>query len=104
MVTIQVTFMQKVIASVPLLKGEKQVMVHCERASMDTSSDYCSRTMVMQTKCPSDCKMMNVVSVTHFIEDEQPLFFTHTALRYPNFITATAHFQPQGLYRPPLFS
>lgn len=103
MVTIQVTFIQKVVASMPFSEIEAVSMNHCDMDMMQMNSLPCSSTTEMKN-CQTDCDMMSVVAVTHFIEDENTLSFAYTQLNYPALITANTRFQPTSLYRPPLFS
>ena len=104
MVTIQLTFMQKVIASVPVLKSESQSVVHCDMADMNMSALDCATQMNTMENCDSNCEMMSVVSVIHFIENEKTLTLSYTALSYPTLTTNTANAHPTSLYRPPLLS
>ena len=71
MVTTLLTFTQKVMAVAPLLESEKQVMNHCEMENMSMDSVSCVTDMGMMENCQNNCEMMTVVSVLHFIEDEQ---------------------------------
>ncbi|MEH6452436.1 MAG: hypothetical protein V7782_05265 [Psychromonas sp.] len=71
---------------------------------MKTNSEVCATKMAAMENCQVDCEMMTVVSVIHFIENEQVLSFTSTHLNYPIFIASTANSHPKSLYRPPLFS
>jgi len=109
MVTIQLTFMQKVIASVPVLKSESQSqqVVHCDMGNMNMSAFDCStqmKAMHHMENCESSCEMMTVSSVTHFIENGKILTLSYTQLTYPTLTTNTANAHPTSLYRPPLFS
>ncbi|MEI6896729.1 MAG: hypothetical protein V5786_04450 [Psychromonas sp.] len=109
MATIQITFMQKVIASVPLLEsnkqsmlqGNKQLISHCDMIASDMNLITC---VEKAQNCQSDCDMMSVVSVIHFIENEQTLAVLYTLFNYPDFIASPRYFQPTSLYRPPLLS
>ena len=103
-IAIQITFTQKVIASVMSLEGDMQSMIHCEMDDMNMDTDSCGTKMDAMKNCQIDCEMMSVVSVIHFIENEQVLSLAYTQLSYPIFITTTANSQPKSLYRPPLFS
>lgn len=101
MATIQITFMQKVIASVPLLESNKQLISHCDMITSDMNLITC---VEKAQNCQSDCDMMSVVSVIHFIENEQTLAVLYTLFNYPDFIASPRYFQPTSLYRPPLLS
>lgn len=105
MVTIQATFIQKVVVSMPLSEVEAISMDHCDMDMMQMNSLSCSATTETEMKnCQTDCDMMTVVAVTHFIEDEKTPSFAYTQLNYPTLITENTRFQPTSLYRPPLFS
>jgi len=109
MVTIQLTFMQKVIASVPVLKSDSQSqqVVHCDMGNMKMSALDCAMQMKAMNgmeHCDSSCEMMTVVSVLHFIENVEALTLSYTQLSYPTLTTNTANAHPTSLYRPPLFS
>lgn len=102
MVTIQITFMQKVMAFAPL--------VDCQMMSMSDSGDItddvngCNQSMHDMSSCSSDCDMMNVVSTTHFVESKNTLHFLSYSFNYPDFVSTIPLFFPSSLYRPPLFS
>jgi hypothetical protein len=102
---IQITFMQKVIASVQLLNSDQQsMMVHCDMKTMHSNSVSCMEQDMSMDSCQSDCEMMSVVSVIHFIENNSTLYFDCTQLRYPFYNVTTVNALPTSLYRPPLFS
>ncbi len=106
MITIQVTFLQKVMASAPLLEGEIQTTKHCKMVTisyLDCSNMNMTTNMSMQD-CNDNCEMMNVVSVTHFIENTTILSFTYNRINYPVLNLSPLHAHPKSLYRPPLFS
>ena len=106
-VTIQMTFVQKAIASVPLLKSDGQsMMVHCE-LEMPSDSTDCMTSMtkaMSMDNCQNDCDMMTVVSILHFIENDNQLSFNCTQLSYPIYNKTAAIFFLKSIYRPPLFS
>lgn len=102
MVTIQITFMQKVIASVALLESDPQSMAHCVGITSN-AMEMDSVSYPKMKHCPNDCEMMSVISVMHFIDDDLLISLTYSAFSYPDFITHSTYFQPQDLYRPPLF-
>ena len=107
MVTIQVTFIQKVIASVSFSEVDVVSVHHCDmdmNCNIDMSSVSCPTEMVDMKNCQTDCDMMTVVSVIHFSEDELTVSFAHSQLIYPSFATSNTYFQPSSLYRPPLLS
>jgi hypothetical protein len=104
MVTIQVTFIQKVIASVSFSEVDVVSVNHCNMDMMDMSSVSCPTEMVDMKNCQTDCDMMTVVSVAHFSEDELAVLFAYSQLIYPSLTTSNTYFQPASLYRPPLFS
>ncbi len=99
--TIQITFMQKVMASVALSKGETQSASYCK---MMMDSGHCNTEMMSMNDCQNDCDMMNVVSVTHFIENKQLLSLVYSQFNYPSLNISPLIPQPTSLYRPPLFS
>jgi len=106
MVTIQVTFMQKVIASVPVLK-QSQLVAHCDMGNMSMSAIDCStqmKAMHDMENCESSCEMMTVSSVIHFIENGKALTLSYTQITYPTLTINKPNAQPTSLYRPPLFS
>lgn len=100
--TIQITFMQKVMASVPLLKSDFQTMNHCKMDMANKSA--CHDQSINMENCQSDCEMMNVVSITHFINHDKTLSFDSKPFNYPDFLTTIPNPQSMSLYRPPLFS
>lgn len=107
MVTIQMTFMQKVIASVQSLDKESVTIEHCAMSMMQMSEYHCSEmltTMNSLQDCQSDCEMMNVVSVTHFIENTFQFSSPYTQLSYSALIVPLTNAQSKSLYRPPLLS
>ena len=99
--TIQVTFIQKVMASVALSKGENQSVSYCK---MMMDSGHCNTKMMSMNDCQNDCDLMSVVSVTHFIENNQLLSLAYSQYNYPSFTISPLHSQPTSLFRPPLFS
>lgn len=107
MITIQITFMQKVIASVSLLESGSTSISHCEMLMAEMSEADCLMTMSQintMENCKADCKMMNVLSVTHFIEYSLQFSFPYTQFNYPTLKLSTTDAQPASLYRPPLLS
>ena len=104
MVTIQVTFIQKVIASVSFSKVDVVSVNHCDMDMMDMSSVSCPAEMADMKNCQPDCDMMTVVSVVHFSDDELVISFAYSQLSYPLLTTPNTYFPPSSLYRPPLFS
>lgn len=104
MVSIQITFMQKVMASVSLAKSDGQTMViNCE-TMVNCEMDKMINVASSMENCQNDCEMMSVVSAAHFIEYEHTLSFISTELSYPTLIIHPANSQPKSIYRPPLFS
>lgn len=106
MITIQVTFMQKVMASVSLVEDEIQTTMHCKvmmMSHLDCSNMNMATNMSMQD-CNDNCEMMNVVSITHFIENTPLLSFTYNRLNYLALKLSILSSLPKSLYRPPLFS
>lgn len=107
MITIQLTFMQKVIASVPLLDKESVTIDHCAMSMMQMRKHHCSEMLKTKNSlqdCQSDCEMMNVVSVTHFIENTFQFSLSYTQLSYSALIVPLTNTQSKSLYRPPLLS
>lgn len=104
MVTIQITFMQKVIASVSPLENDSVSTQHCGMDMHDMDLAHCVTESMDMKNCESDCDMMTVVSVVHFIEDERLVSLVHSQLRYPSVIIPHTDYSPSSLYRPPLFS
>lgn len=102
MITIQVTFMQKVMASVPIFESDIQPMKHCNMLMMKTVD--CSKMLMNMQDCNDNCELMSVVSVTHFIENVVMLSFAHSSFNYPVLNLSPLHSDPKSLYRPPLFS
>ena len=101
MMTIQITFMDKVIASVTFVETQTSSSMHYEGMRMMKG---CANTMKAMENCSLDCDMMTVISVVHFIEDEQEIHFHTYQLNYPIFMTSPPQFLPTSLYRPPLYS
>ncbi len=104
MVCTLLTFTQKVMASAPLLSSENKSMMHCDMENMTMNSVNCTTEMVNMENCQSDCEMMTVVSVIHFIEDEQIIYFSSTKLHYSPLITPQPYSFSETLYRPPFLS
>lgn len=104
MVCTLLTFTQKVMASAPLLVSEEKSMLHCDRENMSMSAVACATEMLNMENCQNDCEMMTVVSVLHFIEDEQQLYFVSTQLNYPPLIITPPYSFSETLYRPPFLS
>ncbi|MBB1274637.1 hypothetical protein [Psychromonas sp. SR45-3] len=102
MITIQVTFMQKVMASVPVFESDTQAVKHCNMLMMNTVD--CSNMLINMQDCNDNCDLMNVVSVTHFIESTVILSFAHSPFNYPVLNLSPLHAHPKSLYRPPLLS
>jgi len=75
MVTILLTFTQKVTAYAPVLENETATMVNCpmmlmghHETQMDGHSSDCDHSnMSHKTGCQNDCEFMTVVSVLYFI-------------------------------------
>lgn len=101
-VTIQITFMQKVMASVPLLKSNTSLMNYCKMEVIDLS--HCTGKVIDMQDCQNVCDIMSVVSVTHFIDHQSILFFNFKSLNYLSLITPLPISQPTDLYRPPMFN
>ena len=104
MVTTLLTFTQKVMAVAPLLESEKQSMIHCDMENMLMDSVSCVTDMTVMDNCQSNCKMMTVVSVLHFIEDEQLISFQVSQLHYLPLTTSPTYHYSETLYRPPFVS
>lgn len=106
MVTIQVTFMQKVIASVPLFDTTSS-SAHCDTDRMNMDPTCCAdliAEMAVMKNCQSECQMMSVVLVTHFIEHQSISLFSYTQVHYPTFVVLPVTPRSTSLYRPPLFT
>lgn len=107
MLTVIVTFTQKV-TSLSLFERDTQVMAqvveHCDMENMSMVSIACPDQMLGMENCPSDCEMMNIVSVIHFIEYQQVLSFEVSQLNYPNFTNSPPYHFSETLYRPPFLS
>ena len=109
MVTILLTFTQKVTAYAPLLENEAASMVNCSMMSMghhksmmgEHSSDCDHSKMSHKKDCQSDCELMTVVSVLHFIEHEYTIFQPSLLLAYQTGSSDTPYYFPESLYRPP---
>tara|TARA_R110001583_G_scaffold11285_2_gene51348 strand:- start:25092 stop:25436 length:345 start_codon:yes stop_codon:yes gene_type:complete len=104
-ITIQITFIQKVIASVALVESDVQsMMVHCEMNDMVMNSDSCLSEMGTMNNCQVGCGMMSVVSVAHFIDINYSFFFVSTDIGYTPFNPAIINSLPKNHFRPPLYS
>ena len=108
MLTILLTFTQKVTAFAPVLESEMTSMVNCSmsmsvnEAQMDMDKTECaSDEMPQSMDCQSDCDVMTVVSVLHFIEHEHSVTQPFLLLTYQTGSSAAPHYFPESLYRPP---
>jgi len=113
MLTILLTFTQKVTAYAPLLENETATMVNCPMMSMghhetqmEGHENNCAHhsDMSHKTGCQSDCKFMTVVSVLHFIEHEYSVSQSYLLMTYQKSHVDTPYYFPESLYRPPLVS
>ncbi len=108
MLTILLTFTQKVTAFAPLLENETTSMVNCpmsmglHESQMDMSKTDCGGDEMPHTMdCQSDCDFMTVVSVLYFIEHEHTVNQPQLQLTYQTGISAAPYYFPESLYRPP---
>lgn len=104
MVTTMITFTQKVMAVAPLLETEIQSMQHCDMQDMNMASMVCATEAMNMENCQNNCEMMTVVSVLHFIEDQQTISFQVSQLRYDSPVTPATYHYSETLYRPPFIS
>ena len=111
MLTILLTFTQKVTAFVPLLESEMTSMVNCpmsihsnetqmEMDKLDCGSDEMPHT----TDCQSNCDLMTVVSVLYFTDHDHSVNQPELQLTYQTGSTAAPYYLPESLYRPPFLS
>ncbi|MCP5076687.1 MAG: hypothetical protein GY951_01315 [Psychromonas sp.] len=103
MVTTLLTFTQKVMAFAPLMESETS-MSHCEMENMQMDSVNCETEMGSMENCQSNCEMMTVVSVLHFVESEPLLSFNISQMRYTPLVSPASYYYPETLYRPPFIS
>ena len=108
MLTILLTFTQKVTASASVLENTRVSMVNCSMpmafndAHMEMDKTDCgSDEMPHAMDCQSDCAAMSLVSVLYFIEYEQSLVQPSSFLSYQPGSAAAPHYFPESLYRPP---
>ena len=108
MLTILLTFTQKVTAFAPVLESEMTSMVNCsmsmsaDESQMDMDKTECaSDEMPQSMDCQSDCDVMTVVSVLYFVEHNQLLIQPSSLLPYQASSSAAPHYFPESLYRPP---
>jgi hypothetical protein len=111
MLTILLTFTQKVTAFAPVLNAETVSMVNCpmpmgangsqmEMSTTDCAGDEMSPTM----DCQSDCDLMTVVSVLYFIDHAHAVIQPQLQLAYQAGTSATPYYFPESLYRPPFLN
>ena len=111
MLTILLTFTQKVTAFAPLLENEASSMVNCSmsmglnESHMDMSKTNCAGNETTHSMdCQSDCDFMTVVSVIYFIEHEHSVNQTQLQLTYQTSVTSFPYYFPESLYRPPFLN
>ncbi|MEJ6080635.1 hypothetical protein MT391_19205 [Vibrio sp. 1-Bac 57] len=111
MLTILLTFTQKVTAFAPLLENETSSMVNCSMSMssnelhMDMSKIDCGGDEMAHTiECQSDCHFMTMVSVLYFIEHNHTSSQLQSLLTYQTNINASPYYFPESLYRPPFLS
>jgi len=98
------TFTQKVMAVAPLMDSEIEMMSHCAMENMNLDELSCETDMSMMENCQSNCEMMTVVSVLHFIESEQLLSLNVSQVIYTSLIAPATYHYSETLYRPPFIS
>lgn len=110
MLTILLTFTQKVTAFAPVSESENAAMIHCDmsatagNAHMVMEKADCSGEMSQSMDCQSDCEMMTVVSVLYFVDHEHKVMQPQSLLAYQYGIPLSPHYFPESLYRPPFLS
>ena len=109
MLTVLLTFTQKVTALAPLL-NDGTIMKNCSMLEMANSSDSevnekdCSGENMSPMNCENDCEMMTVVSVLHFIEHDHSITQHPLLMTYQKGAAATPSYFPESLYRPPFLN
>jgi len=110
MLTILITFTQKVSAFAPVLNDDMVAMVNCpmlmgsNSAHNDISKTKCDDHISPTMDCQSGCDLMTVVSVLHFIEHSHVVNQPQLPLAYPPDTSAAPYYFPESLYRPPFLS
>ena len=110
MLTILVTFTQKVAAFAPVLNDEMVAMVNCpmlmgsNSAHSEFSKTECGDDMPQSMDCQSNCDLMTVVSVLHFIEHTHSVNQPQLQLTYQPGTSAAPYYFPESLYRPPFLN
>lgn len=98
------TFTQKVMVSMVAITTEAQSIMPHVMQSENVSSVDCATEMASMKHCQSDCEMMSVVSVLHFIESHSSLYFNVSQLNYSPFKASPLQRFSETLYRPPFLS
>ena len=111
MLTILLTFTQKVTAFAPVLNAETVSVVNCPMpmgfndSHMDMSKTDCAADEMSQTMdCQSDCDLMTVVSVLYFTEYDPVINQPQSQLTYQTGTSAAPYYFPESLYRPPFLN
>lgn len=111
MLTILLTFTQKVTAFAPPINAETVSMVNCPMSMdandpyMDISKTECAGDEMSQTMdCQSDCDLMTVVSVLYFIDHAHSVNQPQLQLTYQTGRSAAPSYFPESLYRPPFLN
>jgi len=109
MLTILLTFTQKVTAFAPLL-NDGTMMMNCSMLEMANTSDSevnekdCSCDDMSLMNCENDCEMMTVVSVLHFIEHDHSVTQHYLLTTYQTGTATAPSYFPESLYRPPFLN
>jgi hypothetical protein len=107
MITILFTFTQKAMAIAPFasisVESGMSAVDHCQMQMMNMDQNDCEQQMVDMQNCANECEMMSVVSLLHFIEEQQQLLFATSQLRYHRFSVNPEYYFSEPLYRPPFY-
>lgn len=103
MATTLLTFTQKVMAVAPVLENEMQLMKHCDMKEMLSASD-CVQAMSGMENCQTNCEMMTVISVLHFIEHQKMVSFDVSVVNYKRLNLSPNYSFSEVLFRPPFVS
>ncbi|PKF63369.1 hypothetical protein CW745_00495 [Psychromonas sp. psych-6C06] len=91
------------MAVAPMIETNMQMAEHCKMTSdmgmVASKSDDCP--MMEMQSCSTDCEMMTVVSLLHFVEEQHQVLFAVSQIKYtPLRMTPEYHFS-KPLDRPP---
>jgi hypothetical protein len=104
MLSILLTFTQKVTAFAPVLNAEIGSLVDCPMSMDEHKMDCADNETPHTTDCQNDCSFMTLVSALYIIDHEYLVIQTQSKLVYQSEASISPHHFPESLYRPPFLN